>query len=183
MAKVFKILNDRQNKKMIKNSDELVKERKETIIGKEEIMFSLDVEKMITNIKRQSVLEEIERLIDKNESIRGWKKEEILENLKYIWDNTYCTIEDQIVNVVNGLSMESKMSPELAELIMKRWEEEKVDKVKNIRKFDRYVDDSLDIWKGKKNELKEKLKELEDKSKGIKLKLEVEKKRKLHFWI
>ena len=88
MAKVFKILNDRQNKKMIKNSDELVKERKETIIGKEEIMFSLDVEKMITNIKRQSVLEEIERLIDKNESIRGWKKEEILENLKYIWDNT-----------------------------------------------------------------------------------------------
>jgi hypothetical protein len=56
MAKVFKILNDRQNKKMIKNSDELVKEWKETIIGKEDIMFSLDIEKMFTNIKRQSII-------------------------------------------------------------------------------------------------------------------------------
>ena len=102
MANVFKILNDRQNKKMIKNNDELVKEWKETKIGKEYIMFSLDVENMFMNINRQSVIEEIERLIDRNEIIRGWKKEEILENLKYIWDNTYCTIENQIVNVVNG---------------------------------------------------------------------------------
>ena len=44
-----------------------------------------------------------------------------------------------------------------------------VDKVKNIRKFGRYVDESLGIWNGKKNELEEKFKELEDKSKGIKL--------------
>jgi hypothetical protein len=84
MAKVFNILNDRQNKKIIKDSDELVEEWKETIIGKQEIMFSLDVEKMFSNIKRQSVLEEIERMIDKNERIRDWKKEEILENLQYI---------------------------------------------------------------------------------------------------
>ena len=59
--------------------------------------------------------------------------------------------------------MGSKMSPVPAELILKRWEEEKVDKVKNIRKFGRYVDDSIGIWKGKKNKLEEKVKELEDK--------------------
>ena len=37
------------------------------------------------------------------------------------------------------------------------------------------------IWKGKINELEEKVKELEDKSKGIKLKLEVEKENKITF--
>ena len=80
------------------------------IIVKEELIFSLDIEKMFTNIESQGVIKERERLIDSEEIIRGWKKEEILENLKYMWDNTYCLIEDKVVKVENGLGMGSKMS-------------------------------------------------------------------------
>ena len=36
---------------------------------------------------------------------------------------------------------------------MKRWEKEKIDTEIRIRKFRRYVDDSIGIWKGKKDEL------------------------------
>ena len=40
-----------------------------------------------------------------------------------------------------------------------------------ISQYGRYVDDSLGVWKGSKKELEEKVKKMEDKEKGIKLKL------------
>ena len=46
MAKVFRIVNDRQKKNMIKNSEEVVKEWRGTTLGEDELMFSLDVEKI-----------------------------------------------------------------------------------------------------------------------------------------
>ena len=141
----------------------MVKEWGGTILGEDELMFSLDLKKMFTNIIRQAVVKEIERLIEKDEIIRGWKKEEILKNLKYIWDNTYCIIEEIVVKVENELWKGSKMNPVLAEIIMKGWEEENIDKERKILKFGRYVDDSRDKWKGKKTELEEKVKEMQDK--------------------
>ena len=60
-------------------------------------------------------------------------------------------------------------SPVLAEIIMKSWEEENVETDKRIRKFERYVNDSLGVWRGSKIELEEKVKKMEDKEKGIKL--------------
>lgn len=73
------------------------------------------------------------------------------------------------------------MSPVLAEIVMKRWEEEKIDKEKKIRKFGRYIDDSLGIWKGNKMEFEEKMKKIRGQKKRIKLKLEVENKSKIAF--
>ena len=72
------------------------------------------------------------------------------------------------------------MSPVLAELIMKRWENENVENEERIRQYGRYVDDSLGVRKGSKNELEEKVK-MEDREKGIKLKLEIEEKGKITF--
>ena len=54
---------------------------------------------------------------------------------------------------------------------MKRWENENVEIEERIRQYGRYVDDSLGVWKGSKKELEEKVKKMEDKEKGIKLKL------------
>ena len=84
---------------MMKNSEEEVKEWRGIFLGDEEIMFSLEVEKMFTNIKREGVEKELRRLMDNEEAIRGWKKEEVFENLKFIWENTYWIIEENIVKV------------------------------------------------------------------------------------
>ena len=47
IAKVFKMVENRQERKMLKNSEELVREWKDVILEEEEeVMFSLDVEKM-----------------------------------------------------------------------------------------------------------------------------------------
>ena len=72
---------------------------------------------------------------------------------------------------------------------MKIWEEEKVTEErlrkfgteKSIRKFGRYLDDSLDIWKVNKIELEEKVKRMKDKDKEIKLELEIEEQGKIIF--
>ena len=65
--------------------------------------------KMFTNIKRGGVEKELKRLTGE-EIIGGWRKEEILETLRYIQNNTYWIIEDKIVQVNYGLGMGSKMS-------------------------------------------------------------------------
>jgi hypothetical protein len=44
IVKVFRIINDREKKNMINNSEEVVKEWRATILDEEELMFSLDVE-------------------------------------------------------------------------------------------------------------------------------------------
>ena len=72
------------------------------------------------------------------------------------------------------------MSPVLAE-IMKKWVEEKFDEENRIRNFKRYADDSIDIWRGKREYLERKVKSMEDNKKGIKLKLEFEENSKITF--
>lgn len=76
----------------------MVEEWREMVLEDEDIMFSLAVEKMFTNIKREGLEKELTRLIGCEEVITGWKKDEVLENLKYIWDNTYWIIEGKIVS-------------------------------------------------------------------------------------
>jgi hypothetical protein len=60
-------------------------------------------------------------------------------------------------------------------------ERKKIDEEHRIRKFKRYVDDSIGIWRGRKEDLERKVRSMEDSRKGIKLKLEVEEKRKIVF--
>ena len=95
------------------------------VLMKEDLLFNLDVEKVFTNIKRGGVGKELKRLIGEEEIIRGWRKEEILEDLRYICNNTYWIIEDKVVKVNNGLGMASKMNPILVEIVMRKWEERK----------------------------------------------------------
>ena len=60
-------------------------------------------------------------------------------------------------------------------------EEEKIDKEGRIRKFMRYMDDSTEKWVGKEEELKKKLKDIEDKKKGIQLELDIEEEGRIMF--
>jgi hypothetical protein len=62
-------------------------------LEKEEIIFSLDVEKIFTSVKREAVEKEIRKLIEIQEIIRECKKEEVLENSNFVWKNTYWILE------------------------------------------------------------------------------------------
>ena len=89
------------------------------------MIFSLDVEKMFTSLKRNEVKKEVERLIEDEEIIRGWKKEEIVKNLEYIRENQYCIIEREILKIKEGLGIGSRMSPVMTDILMNKWEKEK----------------------------------------------------------
>ena len=68
------MVENRQAKSVLKNSEELVEEWKDVCLEKDEMMFSLDVENMFTSLKRNEMKKEVERLIEVEEIIRGWKK-------------------------------------------------------------------------------------------------------------
>jgi len=58
-----------------------------------------------------------------------------------MWKNSYCVIGDKLVRIKEGLSIESRLSPVLAEIAMNEWE--KVVRLKGGDKlvfFSRYVD-------------------------------------------
>ena len=55
MAKVIKVLESRQEKRMLKNSEELIDNWKNVHLEEDEMMFSLDVEKMYTSLKRDEI--------------------------------------------------------------------------------------------------------------------------------
>jgi len=43
-------------------------------LEKEELMFSLDFQKMFTSVKREAVEKEIRKIFERQEIIRGWKR-------------------------------------------------------------------------------------------------------------
>ena len=55
------------------------------------------------------------RLAESQEIIRGWKKEEILENSNLIWDNTSWIIEENIIKVENESSPNGINNEEMGE--------------------------------------------------------------------
>ena len=80
---------------------------------------------------------------------------EVLEYLNYLWDNVHCTTYHRGLKIENGLRIGSRMSPVQAEIMMKRYEEEKLEDGGIIRKFKKYENTSLGIWKGKREDLEE----------------------------
>ena len=85
------------------------------------------------------------------------------------------------MKIVNGLGIGSRSCPVLAEIMMKIWEKEKIEGEGRIRKFRRYMDSSLGIWKGKREERDEKVHSMEDEKEEMKLKLEVEEAGRITF--
>ena len=73
------------------------------------------------------------------------------------------------MKIEESLRIGSRMTQVLAEILMKRWEEEKIEDEGRIMNFRRYVVDSTGIWKGRREDLEEKVKTKEDRKKGIKL--------------
>jgi hypothetical protein len=73
------------------------------------------------------------------------------------------------------------MSPMLAKIVKRKWEEEKVEGENKVIKFVRYVDDILGVWRGDRTVLNNKIRSMEDEEKGIKLKLEIGKEGNITF--
>ena len=108
-------------------------------------------------MRREDIMKGLGRLTKEYEIIKEWKKEEIQENLRYICDNVHCIIQNKKVKTENELEIGKRISPTLAEIIIKRWKEENVDGEIRIRKSKRYVDDR----KGKIDELEKEVKGME----------------------
>jgi len=176
IKKVAEVIRGQQESASVKNSEELRRRLREIReIRANAIVFSVDVKAMFPSLRRKNIVSVITEHM-KDSRINGWSGEGIKEALRAIWKNSYCVIGDRLVRIKEGLSIGSKLSPVLAEIVMNEWE--KKVRLKGGDKlvfFSRYVDDCLGIWKGTKRQLEKFVKEIEDREKGIELELEVEK--------
>ena len=76
---------------------------------------------MYSSLSRKTVMEEVNNIIQEGINMRRWKKEEMVENLQYIWENTYNIIRNKIVEIEDAFEIRPNVSPIFAELMMKRY--------------------------------------------------------------
>ena len=82
----------------------------------------------------------------KDNKVNGWSGERVKEALGVMWDNSYCVIGDKLVRIKEGLSIGSRLSPILAEIVMNELERKVLLKVSDkLVIFSRYMDDCLGI--------------------------------------
>lgn len=149
--------------------------------GQKTILFSLDVKAMFPSLKREAIVSVIEEEMGER-SMNGWKAGKVKKALGLMWDNSFCVIGDSLVRIKQGLSIGSRLSPVLSEIVMNKWEE-KVWKEggDQLLMFCRYVDDCLGLWKGTRRQLEAFKSKLEDEEKGISLEMELEEEGRINY--
>ena len=65
--------------------------------------FSID-------LRREEIIKKLERVLEKEELMRGWRREQVIENVIYICENTFCTINNKVVNINEGLEIYNEPS-------------------------------------------------------------------------
>ena len=163
-----------------KNSFELYKSLSNFKINETDVLLSLDVVSMFTNIPIDLALLGIANRWSYIEKSTDIPKEEFMYLVKFILTSTYFTFDNKIYKQTFGTPMGSPLSPIIADIVLQDIENKARYKLgKTITLFHRYVDDifliasrdSIDLIMQTFNSFHER----------IKFTFEIEKDRKLSF--
>ena len=140
------ILNDNlpQSRGYVKNSFDLYEQLSNKRISGDEILISLDVVSLFTNVPRDLVMEGIKKrwsLIESNTSI---PEEEFLSAVQFVLSSTYFTFKNIIYQQTYGTPMGSPLSPIIADIAMQDLESIALNNIGiDLKFYFRYVDDIL----------------------------------------
>jgi len=119
-----------------------------TLLGKKipenQVLISLDVKSLFTNIPEELVLEAINNRWDYiNEKTKITKKEFIIA-VKFILNSTFFTFDEVTYRQIFGIPMDSLLSPILADMVMQDLELKAMNKLQFVLLiYYRYVNDIL----------------------------------------
>lgn len=161
----------------VRNTEEVVQKIKGSNIQKGKL-FSMDIKAMFPSIKRNYVIKCVTEMLNDDTEEKKW----IIELLEWVLENAYCRDEENIYRINEGLPIGSKLSPVLAEIVVRKWEERaKEEGGRNLDLWCHYVDDILGNWRGTVRELKIFQKKLNCPEMGIDTELVLEEGGILQF--
>jgi len=137
---IFNSLN--YNEKRVKNSFELYNALSNKTINDADILISLDVISLFTNIPQDLAIESILNrwsLINKNTNI---PKDDFILAIKFVLSSTYFTFNKIIYRQTFGTPMGSPLSPVIADIVLQDLEEKALNNL-NLSFYYRYVDDII----------------------------------------
>jgi len=139
---IFNSLN--YDEKRVKNSFELYKSLSNKTINDTDVLISLDVISLFTNIPQDLAIESILNrwsLIRKNTNI---PMEDFILAIKFVLSSTYFTFNKIIYRQTFGTPMGSPLSPVIADIVLQDLEEKALNNINlNLSFYHRYVDDII----------------------------------------
>jgi hypothetical protein len=148
-----KFLNNHYKKWCDQNLQKISKDTKSVIqklhnmkIAEDEFFFSFDAISMYTNIP----------LIETFQKMKNIFPEYIIDLTELCCKNNFMQFGGEIYRQIDGLPMGANFSVSLANISVHLLVEDKMESFafsENLRFYTRYIDDTLGIWKGKKEEL------------------------------
>jgi hypothetical protein len=160
----------------VKNSTHFIDLIKNVRVSKDDLLVSLDVESLFTNIPIDGAVNTIKELTKK-----GLPKD-FTKMAEFCLQNSYFQWNGKFYKQLEGTAMGSPLSPVVANLFMEDFEREALASCpKQPKLFVRYVDDTFIIWQHGEGELINFLNHMNSQKPSIRFTMEVEKNNCLPF--
>ena len=131
-------------KSNVKNSFDLINKIKGKKVPYDYKILSLDVNSLYTNVPLELVISSLDKRYHLLHNKCKMPYDEIIETIKLLYNNTYCTFNHVIYKQLEGTPMGSAISSLLADIVMEDLEIECINKLDYAPLFYyRYVDDVI----------------------------------------
>ncbi len=170
-------------KSQINNNIEFKKLLDNISIQPDDVLLSLDVCSLFTNISCESVINSLERRLQ-HLSNCSLPFQEIIRSVKFLFENTFFQFNDKIYQQIFGSPMGLPISPLFADIVMDDLETDCLYELKNIYNIEptlykRYVDDTFLIIK--KQDITTTLQVFNNKNYHLKFTHEIEINNRINF--
>jgi len=164
----------------VKNSFDLYERLSNKKISSDEILISLDVVSLFTNVPRDLVIEGIKKRWRSIENNIGLPEDEFILAVQFILSSTYFTFNNVIYQQTYGTPMGSPLSPVIADIVVQDLESIALNSIGiDLRFYFRYVDDILLV--SPKNQLDRILDTFNSINNRLQFTMETEKNRNISF--
>jgi hypothetical protein len=156
-------------------------------INKELRLCSFDIEKMYTNIPKNSIINIINNTLENNNEIEKNIQKEITHTVKTVIEQNYFQFEQEYYKQTDGLATGAPTSSVLAETYVQHMEHTQIYPIypilikQQIIAYFRYIDDRLIIYDQNETNMDHTLKEFNKLQQTIKLTVEKEQQESINF--
>ena len=132
----------------VNNSYELISKLTHVVVPPDFVLLSLDVSSLFTNVPCELVIHSLDKRFSDIHNISKIPFSEIVDSVKFLFDNTFFTFDGIIYKQVFGTPMGSPISPLFADIVMSDLEENCLNILRNNHNciplfYFRYVDDTI----------------------------------------
>jgi len=169
-----------KHRSLVNNSFDLVGSLSGLRVGESDVLLSLDVVSLFTNIPLDLALDGVRRRWDFIKDHTQIPLEPFIRALEFVLSSTFFTFNGNTYQQTFGTPMGSPLSPIIADMVLQDLEESCLEKLNiNIPIYYRYVDDILMVAPRKNLDLI--VRTFNSYSPRLKFTLEIEKNRSINF--